>query len=193
MFNLECNGCLWPSGAKTQDGKLWFPTQDGAAVVDRAIITTNPQPPPGLSLIKALGATSIAGIPTTPGTYNFTLSAVRSGPTCVPTRSYTLVVAGTVIPLLDCLVRNPNRTYTAKFGYENTTGAVRTIPIGLNNYFTPGKKNLGQATDFQPGRVKNAFSVTFAANGGNLGVWLLRGPDNVLPPVNVTTANVGSQ
>ncbi len=46
MLNVECNGGLWPSGAKTQDGKLWFPTQDGVAVVDPAIITTNPQPPP---------------------------------------------------------------------------------------------------------------------------------------------------
>jgi hypothetical protein len=149
--------------------------------------------PPGLSLIKVLGVTSIAGIPTTPGTYNFTLSAARSGSNCVATRSYTLVVPGTVIPLLDCLVRNPNRTYTARFGYDNTTGAVQTIPIGSNNYFTPGKQNRGQATVFQPGRVRNAFSVTFTANGSNLGVWLLRGPDNVLRPVNVTTAKIGCQ
>jgi ligand-binding sensor domain-containing protein len=27
MLNAECNGGLWPAGAKDKDGKLWFPTQ----------------------------------------------------------------------------------------------------------------------------------------------------------------------
>jgi hypothetical protein len=37
-----------------------------------------------------------------------------------------------------------------------------TIPVGANNYFTPGAQNRGQTTVFQPGVVTNAFSVTFA-------------------------------
>jgi len=46
MLNAECNGGLWPAGVKTRDGKLWFPTQDGAAVIDPEAVPTNPQPPP---------------------------------------------------------------------------------------------------------------------------------------------------
>ncbi|MEI9978492.1 MAG: two-component regulator propeller domain-containing protein [Edaphobacter sp.] len=33
MLNIECNGGLWPAGAKDKDGHLWFPTQEGVAVV----------------------------------------------------------------------------------------------------------------------------------------------------------------
>jgi signal transduction histidine kinase/ligand-binding sensor domain-containing protein len=46
MTNVECNGGLWPAGAKTRDGKLWFPTQQGIAVIDPAAVSYNPKPPP---------------------------------------------------------------------------------------------------------------------------------------------------
>ena len=46
MLNVECNGGMWPAGIKAQDGTLWFPTQDGAAVVDPDLVSTNPHPPP---------------------------------------------------------------------------------------------------------------------------------------------------
>jgi signal transduction histidine kinase len=34
MRNAECNGGLSPAGIRTRDGKLWFPTQDGAVIID---------------------------------------------------------------------------------------------------------------------------------------------------------------
>jgi signal transduction histidine kinase/ligand-binding sensor domain-containing protein len=46
MRNVECNGGAWPAGIRTRDGKLWFPTQDGVAVIDPATVSTNTQPPP---------------------------------------------------------------------------------------------------------------------------------------------------
>jgi len=46
MLNVECNGGLWPAGIKATDGKLWFPTQDGVAVIDPESVRINPQPPP---------------------------------------------------------------------------------------------------------------------------------------------------
>jgi len=46
MLNAECNGGCWPAGIKARDSKLWFPTQDGAAVVDPGAVATNSQPPP---------------------------------------------------------------------------------------------------------------------------------------------------
>ena len=46
MLNVECNGGRWPAGIKTRNGKLWFPTQDGVAVIDPDAVPVNPQPPP---------------------------------------------------------------------------------------------------------------------------------------------------
>lgn len=150
--------------------------------------------PPGLQLVSVLGITTIAGLPTAPGTYSFTIRATRRGTTCEATRSYMLTIPATVAPILECIQRNANRTYTARFGYENSTGAAVTIPVGADNYFAPGNINRGQTTVFQPGRVTNAFSVTFApGTSSNLAIWFLRGPDNVLRPINVLTTSIGCQ
>ena len=46
MLNVECNGGIWPAGIKARDGKLWFPTQDGVAVIDPEAVPSNPRPPP---------------------------------------------------------------------------------------------------------------------------------------------------
>ena len=46
MLNAECNGGRSPAGTKTRDGRLWFPTQDGVAVIDPETIKANPKPPP---------------------------------------------------------------------------------------------------------------------------------------------------
>ena len=46
LLNVECNGGTWPAGIKAHDGKLWFPTQDGVAVIDPETMPSNPQPPP---------------------------------------------------------------------------------------------------------------------------------------------------
>ncbi len=46
IFDPECNGGIWPAGIKTRDGKLWFPTEDGAAVIDPENVIRDPEPPP---------------------------------------------------------------------------------------------------------------------------------------------------
>ncbi len=46
LINPECNGGAQPSGVRTRDGKLWFPTQYGVAVIDPEKISSNPHPPP---------------------------------------------------------------------------------------------------------------------------------------------------
>ena len=46
MLNPECNGGRSPAGIRAQDGRLWFPTQDGVAVIDPREMTVNSQPPP---------------------------------------------------------------------------------------------------------------------------------------------------
>jgi hypothetical protein len=152
-----------------------------------AFSVSNGALPPGLRLLTIAGVSTIIGIPTTPGSFTFTVTA-SSGSSCEGSRVYTMTLAPTVVPLLKCVVRNNNGSYTASFGYDNTTGAPVTIPIGSSNSFTPGNANRGQPTVFQAGLVNNAFNVTFKANGNNLAIWLLRGPDGVLRPVNITTA-----
>ena len=46
LRNREANGGVQPAGAKTPDGSLWFPTQDGVAVVDPARVAERRSPPP---------------------------------------------------------------------------------------------------------------------------------------------------
>jgi signal transduction histidine kinase/ligand-binding sensor domain-containing protein len=48
MRNAECNGGYGPAGVRARDGRLWFPTQDGVAVVDPSSIPDDPPPPPVL-------------------------------------------------------------------------------------------------------------------------------------------------
>jgi signal transduction histidine kinase/streptogramin lyase len=45
MLNVECNGGYFPAGIRARDGTLWFPTQDGVAVVDPEAVSINPEPP----------------------------------------------------------------------------------------------------------------------------------------------------
>ncbi len=44
--SLECSSGCQPAGCKTRDGRLWFPTVNGLAVVDPESIPFNPLPPP---------------------------------------------------------------------------------------------------------------------------------------------------
>jgi signal transduction histidine kinase/ligand-binding sensor domain-containing protein len=48
LATLECNGGRQPSGLKTADGKLWFPTAGGVAIVDTKAVQSNTVPPPVL-------------------------------------------------------------------------------------------------------------------------------------------------
>lgn len=87
MLNVECNGGLWPAGIKTQDGKLWFPTQDGVAVIDPKAVTGNSYPPPVVieSLLLDRRPVGISGpVRVPPNTENLeiaytALSFIRSG------------------------------------------------------------------------------------------------------------------
>jgi signal transduction histidine kinase len=46
MLNAECNGGRSPAGVRARDGRLWFPTQDGVALIDPEAVKANPKPPP---------------------------------------------------------------------------------------------------------------------------------------------------
>jgi signal transduction histidine kinase/streptogramin lyase len=46
MLNSECNGGVQPAGIRASDGRIWFPTQQGVAVINPAAVPFNKQPPP---------------------------------------------------------------------------------------------------------------------------------------------------
>ncbi len=48
LLNIEGNGGRQPAGTKTSDGRLWFPTAEGIAVVNPGSVVINRQPPPVL-------------------------------------------------------------------------------------------------------------------------------------------------
>ncbi|MEN3336275.1 MAG: hypothetical protein V7641_5640 [Blastocatellia bacterium] len=46
MLNIECNGGRLPAGIIARDGKFWFPTQEGVAVIDPEAVYINSAAPP---------------------------------------------------------------------------------------------------------------------------------------------------
>ncbi len=66
---------------------------------------------------------------------------------------------------VECVFDNQDGTYTAYFGYNNTTNTeldIVTTGAGVTrNDFSPGQPSRGQVTSFKPGTNLGAFSVTF--------------------------------
>ncbi|MFZ2490716.1 MAG: EAL domain-containing protein [Thermoanaerobaculia bacterium] len=46
MKSSECNGGFQPAGLRARDGRLWFPTMRGVAIIDPSNVQTNERPPP---------------------------------------------------------------------------------------------------------------------------------------------------
>ncbi|SET98682.1 hypothetical protein [Geodermatophilus poikilotrophus] len=80
---------------------------------------------------------------------------------------------GTVVPLLDCVVANDDGSWTAVFGYRNTSSSPVRIPTGPRNKVTPATVGSPQPTTFQPGTHRGAFTVTVARGAGPM--WHLDG------------------
>jgi hypothetical protein len=97
-------------------------------------------------------------------------------------------VGAAVKPVLECVVDNPDSTYTAYFGYANLNAANVLIPTGVDNKFTPSPENRGQTTDFLPGRQVSVFQVS--ENDGTNLVWRVKGPDG---KARTSTASQGSK
>lgn len=80
------------------------------------------------------------------------------------------VPSQSVSPVLECVTKNSDGTYTAYFGYNNPSATQATIPHGAGNNFHPSPQDRWQPTIFEPGRQVKVFSVVF--DGGAL-VWTL--------------------
>lgn len=60
MANPECNGLGQPAGILARDGRLWFPTQRGVAILDPARLTTGAPAPPVTILDVNIGGFPVA-------------------------------------------------------------------------------------------------------------------------------------
>jgi len=77
LSTLECNGGRQPAGLKTADGRLWFPTMGGVAVVDPRAVRLNTRPPPVIVEEFRRGGQPIefaAGVTIQPSTTSFEIN-----------------------------------------------------------------------------------------------------------------------
>lgn len=91
----------------------------------------------------------------------------------------------TVTPAYEGWYRNPDGSFTLSFGYYNrNTTEVVEVPIGPNNFVSPGAQNQGQPVEFQPRRHWGVFGVRVPADFGKKEViWTLtfRGTTYTIP------------
>jgi signal transduction histidine kinase/ligand-binding sensor domain-containing protein len=89
MKNAECNGGTHPAGFKSRDGRLWFATLEGVAVVDPKRLRRNPRPPPVYIERLAVDGADVAGV------------ADPSAPRELPPGSRDVSIHYTALSLLD--------------------------------------------------------------------------------------------
>jgi hypothetical protein len=91
----------------------------------------------------------------------------------------------TVTPVFEGWYRNSDGTFTISFGYFNrNTQEVIEVPVGAENFVSPGERNQGQPTAFQPNRAWGVFGVRVPADFGEKEVlWTLavRGKTYAIP------------
>ena len=91
----------------------------------------------------------------------------------------------TVSPAYEGWYRNADGSFTLSFGYYNRNATeVVEVPIGPDNFVTPGDRNQGQPTEFQPRRHWGVFGVRVPADFGKKEVvWTLtfRGTTYAIP------------
>jgi hypothetical protein len=85
-------------------------------------------------------------------------------PTCISTATPTPTATPTaqaVEPVAECIDVRDSGTLIGHFGYRNSGGKEVVIPVGAQNFLSPGNIDRGQPTRFVVGRVANAFQTTF--------------------------------
>ena len=112
-----------------------------------------------------------------------TPTPVATTPPSQPTPIAT-AAAGTVHPIFDCIVPQPDGSYTAKFGFINKGNIVVTIPVGSNNMIVPSSLNGQQPTVFSPGIQQAVLQITAPSGTTNV-VWVLGGATATAGPNSV--------
>ena len=81
-----------------------------------------------------------------------------------------------VYPVFEGWYKNPDGSFSISFGYFNRNAEeVLEIPVGADNFITPGEPNQGQPSHFEPRRHWGVFAVKVPANfGGGQVVWTVK-------------------
>src|SRR5262249_29446166 len=84
------------------------------------------------------------------------------------TRAQTLFLRGqTIQPVFEGWEKNADGTFSMLFGYLNRNYQERPyVPVGQNNFFSPGPEDRGQPTHFYTRRQSFVFRVTVPADWG---------------------------
>ncbi|MBQ4821678.1 T9SS type A sorting domain-containing protein [Aquimarina sp. MMG016] len=71
-----------------------------------------------------------------------------------------------IIPFVNCITDNNDRTYTASFGYNNFNDTPVYIPESSRNKLYPSQIDtaIDQPVVFLPGMIEEAYVVTFSRN-----------------------------
>jgi len=81
-----------------------------------------------------------------------------------------------VQPVFEGWERNPDGTFTMWFGYMNRNYEEQPhVPVGENNFFSPGQADRGQPTHFYNRRQNFMFSTVVPADWGDQQlIWTMR-------------------
>jgi hypothetical protein len=84
------------------------------------------------------------------------------------TRAQTLFLKGqTIQPVFEGWEKNADGTFSMLFGYMNRNyQETPFVPVGQNNFFSPGPEDRGQPTHFYTRRQSFVFRVTVPADWG---------------------------
>lgn len=93
------------------------------------------------------------------------LSLLLSG---MPAQAQTYAKDQHIEPAYEGWRQNDDGSYSFIFGYHNENWeAAQNIPVGDNNFFTPGDADRGQPTHFLPRRNRFTFEVQVPADWGD--------------------------
>jgi len=74
----------------------------------------------------------------------------------------------TATPAFEGWYKNPDGTYSLSFGYYNRNSAeIINVPVGPDNFVSPGNPDQGQPTYFYPRRHWGVFAVKVPADFGD--------------------------
>lgn len=105
-----------------------------------------------------------------------TVAALSASPAVAPELVGQLAyqTGQNVSPAYEGWIQNEDGSKTMVFGYMNRNWSEELdVPVGEENYFTPGPADRGQPTHFRPRRNRFVFMVTVPADFDDELVWTL--------------------
>ncbi len=96
-----------------------------------------------------------------------------------PVSAQTYIKGQHIEPAYEGYERNADGSFSFLFGYHNENWEDELdIPVGENNFFSPGDEDRGQPTHFQPRRNRFTFKVRVPADWGDKELtWTITSPN----------------